>query len=38
MATQRPGFEIPLLDFAASLLVQGETSLRAQLIAEQVAA
>lgn len=37
MATQRPGFEIPLLDFAASLLVQGDTLQRAQLIAEQVA-
>src|SRR6185437_9294207 len=37
MATQRPGFEIPLLDFAASLLVQGDTAQRAQVIAEQVA-
>lgn len=37
MATQRPGFEIPLLDFAASLLVHGDTAQRAQVIAEQVA-
>jgi RND family efflux transporter MFP subunit len=36
MATQRPGFQIPLVDFAASLLLQREASGRAQLIAEQV--
>ncbi|HKC72569.1 MAG TPA: efflux RND transporter periplasmic adaptor subunit [Terriglobales bacterium] len=36
MATQRPGFQIPLADFAASLLSQGEAAARAQLIAEQV--
>jgi RND family efflux transporter MFP subunit len=37
MATQRPGFEIPLLDFAAGLLLQREAGQRAQLVAEQVA-
>jgi RND family efflux transporter MFP subunit len=36
MATQRPGFEIPLIDFAASLLLQREAAARAQLTAEQV--
>jgi RND family efflux transporter MFP subunit len=37
MATQQSRFEIPLFDFAASLLVQREAAQRAQLIAEQVA-
>jgi RND family efflux transporter MFP subunit len=36
MATQRPGFQIPLVDFAANLLLQREAAARAQLIAEQV--
>ncbi|HEY6939350.1 MAG TPA: efflux RND transporter periplasmic adaptor subunit, partial [Terriglobales bacterium] len=36
MATQRPGFQIPLVDFAAGLLSQAEAAARAQLIAEQV--
>ena len=36
MATQRSGFQIPLVDFAASLLLQRDASGRAQLIAEQV--
>src|SRR5690348_9240203 len=36
MATQRPGFQIPLVDFAASLLSQAEAAARAQRIAEQV--
>jgi RND family efflux transporter MFP subunit len=36
MATQRPGIQIPLVDFAASLLSQAEAAARAQLIAEQV--
>jgi RND family efflux transporter MFP subunit len=36
MATQRPGFQIPLVDLAASLLGQREAAARAQLIAEQV--
>lgn len=37
MATQRHGFEVPLLDFAANLLLQREAGRRAQLIAEQLA-
>ncbi len=37
MATQQSRFEIPLFDFAASLLVQREAAQRAHLIAEQVA-
>ena len=37
MATQRHGFEIPLADFAATLLLQREVGQRAQLIAEQAA-
>lgn len=37
MATQQPGFEVPLLDFSANLLSQREASQRAQLIADQLA-
>jgi len=37
MATQRHSFEIPLADFAATLLLQRELGQRAQLIAEQAA-
>lgn len=37
MATQHHGFEIPLVDFAATLLLQREVGQRAQLIAEQAA-
>jgi RND family efflux transporter MFP subunit len=37
MATQRHSFEIPLADFAATLLLQREVGQRAQLIAEQAA-
>jgi RND family efflux transporter MFP subunit len=36
MATQRPGFQTSLVDFAASLFSQREAAARAQLIAEQV--
>ncbi|HKU23647.1 MAG TPA: efflux RND transporter periplasmic adaptor subunit [Terriglobales bacterium] len=37
MATQRHSFEVPLADFAATLLLQREVGQRAQLIAEQAA-
>ena len=37
MATQRPGYSVPLAEFAASLLAQQELAPRASLLAQQVA-
>ena len=37
MATQRPGFAVPLTEFAAALLAERELGPRANLTAQQVA-
>ena len=37
MATQRPGFAVPLAEFAAGLLSEREVTPRARLTAHQVA-
>ena len=37
MATQRPGFAVPLTEFAAALLAERELGPRAHLTAQQVA-